>query len=138
MRIPPDRIAWLGAEALRRLTESPLTQHQRFLLADCVEAYLPLDEVQQREFEAFLSRSSFTKVQAMNQTTFEKGIKKGIESGRREALQTTLVRLGQKRLGPLPSHIEAMLRAIDSIPTLEALIEQVVDVKSWQDLAPNA
>ncbi len=30
MRIPPDRAAWLGAEALRRLQEAPLTDQQRF------------------------------------------------------------------------------------------------------------
>ena len=41
MRVPPDRIAWLGVEALRRITTAPLTDQQRFLLADCVEAYLP-------------------------------------------------------------------------------------------------
>src|SRR5262245_47562522 len=38
MRISPDRVASLGAEALRRLKEAPLTDQQRFLLAECVEA----------------------------------------------------------------------------------------------------
>jgi hypothetical protein len=43
MRIPRDRVAWLGAEALRRIQEAPLTDQQRFLLGECVQAYLPLD-----------------------------------------------------------------------------------------------
>lgn len=40
MKTPPDRVAWLGAEALRRLTEAPLSEQERFLLGECVQAYL--------------------------------------------------------------------------------------------------
>ena len=47
MRIPKDRVAWLGAEALRRIQAAPLSDQQRFMLGECVQAYLPLDEVQQ-------------------------------------------------------------------------------------------
>src|SRR5438128_1830065 len=47
MRIPKDRVAWLGAEALRRIKDAPVTDQQRFILAECVQAYLPLDEAQQ-------------------------------------------------------------------------------------------
>jgi hypothetical protein len=39
MKIPPDRVAWLGAGALRRITAAPLPA-VRFLLAECVQAYL--------------------------------------------------------------------------------------------------
>jgi hypothetical protein len=38
MRIPPDKVAWLGAEALRRLQEAPLSDQERFLLGECVQA----------------------------------------------------------------------------------------------------
>ena len=51
--IAADQLTFLrdkGAEALRRLTEAPLNEQQKFLLADCVEAYLPLDEERRREY----------------------------------------------------------------------------------------
>ena len=51
MKIPRDRVAWLGAEALRRLTEAPISDRQRFLLGECVTAYLPMDDDQRHEFE---------------------------------------------------------------------------------------
>src|SRR5437763_645467 len=51
MRIAPERAAWLGAEALRRIQSAPLTDQQRFLLGECVQAYLPLDAEQQRACE---------------------------------------------------------------------------------------
>src|SRR6266566_8453511 len=43
MKIPRERVAWLGAEALRRLKDAPLTEQRRYLLGECVQAYLPLD-----------------------------------------------------------------------------------------------
>lgn len=55
MRIPKDRQAWLGMEALRKIKDAPLSGQQRFLLAECVQAYLPLDEAQQDEFERLLT-----------------------------------------------------------------------------------
>jgi hypothetical protein len=44
MRIAKDRVAALGAEALRRIQSAPLSEQQRFLLGECVQAYLPMDE----------------------------------------------------------------------------------------------
>ena len=79
MRIPKDRAAWLGAEALRRIQSAPLNDQQRFLLGECVQAYLPLDDQQQQEFEKLIATDTYRGVQAMNTTWYEKGIEKGIE-----------------------------------------------------------
>jgi hypothetical protein len=43
MCLPPERIAWLGAEALRRIQQAPLAEQQGFLSGECEQAYLPLD-----------------------------------------------------------------------------------------------
>lgn len=93
MRIPKEQVAWLGAEALRRLVDAPLNDQRRFLLGECVQAYLPLDEVQQKEYEKLVATESFTKVKAMNMTVYEKGLMQG----RREVLREQL----EKRFGPL-------------------------------------
>ena len=75
MKIPKDRVAWLGAEALRRIQASaPLSDQERFLLGECVAAYLPLDDASKREFERLLAAESCQGVQAMNKTSYEKGI----------------------------------------------------------------
>lgn len=74
MRIPRDRILWLGAEALRRLALSLLSEQQRFLLSDCVEAYLPIEPGEREKLERALQAEDYVEVQTMNQTTFEKGI----------------------------------------------------------------
>ncbi len=97
MRIPRERIAWLGAEALRRLAEAPLSEQQRFLLGECVQAYLPLDEQQQRQFDALLQSESYAGVRAMNQTMYERGI----EKGRREGQVELIFSLLEDRFGPI-------------------------------------
>src|SRR5262249_36564312 len=105
MRIPPDRVAWLGAEALRRIQGAPLSDQQRFLLRECVQAYLPLDEAQKREFERLLATEPFQGVQAMNVTAYEKGI----EKGRRESVRELLT----ERFGELSA---AVLQKLEQLP----------------------
>ena len=87
MRIPPGKAAWLGAEALRRLADAPLNEQQRFLLGNCVGAYLSLDEQQQQEYERLLREKSYAKANAMNKTTYDRGLEAGIEAGREDGMQ---------------------------------------------------
>ena len=117
MRIPPERAAWLGAEALRRIQEAPLTDQQRYLLGECVEAYLPLNEAQMREFERLVTTPGFQGVTAMNLTSYEKGMAKGLEQERRAALRELL----EERFGPLTASI---LHRLDELP-----LEQVLPLR---------
>jgi hypothetical protein len=59
MKIPKEKVAWLGAEALRKIKEAPLSEQKKFLLAECVDAYLPLDEAQKREFDALVATEKY-------------------------------------------------------------------------------
>jgi hypothetical protein len=129
MRIPKDRITWLGAEALRRLQSAPLTDQQRFLLAECVQAYLPLDEEQQREFEKLVATEPYQGVRAMNTTWFEKGIEKGIEKGRRETIRELL----EDRFGALPPQAEQRLQAL-STEELKSLRKALLHAASLKEL----
>lgn len=64
MRIPTERIVWLGAEALRRLAGAPLNEQQQFLLSDCVQAYLPVNEQQKQEFDRLLQTENSPRCEA--------------------------------------------------------------------------
>ncbi len=129
MRIPRERMAWLGAEALRRIQEAPLTAQQRFLLGECVQAYLPLDEQQQHEFHKLVASEPYQGVRAMNTTWYEKGIEKGIERGRRELLQEQL----EERFGPLPATAIERLRELP-VERLTVLGRALVRAQSLRDL----
>ena len=134
MRIPPDRVAWLGAEALRRLTTAPLNDQQRFLLGECVQAYLPLNEEQQREYDQLLSTSSYSGVQAVNQTVYEKGMEKGMEKGRGQEAQILVERLLADRFGLVSEGIRRHLETL-SINDLEELASQIWKVQSLEELS---
>jgi flagellar biosynthesis/type III secretory pathway protein FliH len=137
MKIPKERVAWLGAEALRRIQQAPLTEQQRFLLGDCVQAYLPLDETQYREFERLLVTEPYRGVQAMNTTWFEKGVEKGIEKGiekgfdkgRRELLRELL----QERFGALPQSVEDRLQQLPP-ERLTSLSKAILRAQSLKEL----
>ena len=132
MKIPKEKAAWLGAEALRRIKEAPLNDQKRFLLGECVQAYLPLDEVQQKEFDELLAGSNYQGVTAMNLTWHDKGILKGLEQGRLETLREVVQNLLLERFSPLPPTIN---HRIDQMPVdqLSAMVKTIARAKSLKD-----
>jgi hypothetical protein len=152
MKIPPERVAWLGAEALRRLAQAPLSEQERFLLGECVEAYLPLDEGQKSQFEDLLRSGTYEGVRAMNQTTYEKGIEKGrqeeralnqttyekgmemgIERGRDEERRELVCSLIEDRFGEVPEAVERALERL-SAEQLRRLALKIGTAASLADL----
>ena len=121
MKLPKDKAAEYGAEALRRLSEAaPLTEQQRFLLGDCVEAYLPVDPLAVLQFHGIIERNSTEGVRAMNKTRYElaleagieKGLEQGMDRGRRLGLLEVLEAQLETKFGSLPADALADLRAL--------------------------
>jgi hypothetical protein len=137
MRIPREQAAWLGAEALRRIQEAPLTAQQRFLLGECVQAYLPLDPEQQREFERLLAAEAYRGVQAMNTTWYEKGLEKGLEKGREEGRRAVLRDQVEERFGRLSPAVEERLQQL-SAEELVRMTKAVLRAQSLRELGLEA
>jgi hypothetical protein len=133
MRIPADRAAWLGAEALRRIQTAPLSDQQRFLLGECVQAYLPLNEEQRDEFQRLVTTEPYQEVRKMNTTWFEKGVEKGVETERRALLRELL----EVRFGPLTP---ALLRAVEHLPAerLQSVRQAAWKAESLDELGLEA
>ena len=126
MNIRRGRKAWLRAEALRRLLfECPENNYRRMLLVECVEAYLDLDEAQQRQYERLLLRNPYKEIGPMMQTTFEKGMEKGL----RLAVEKQLI----KRFGPLPEAAQQKLAGMAS-EKLDELLLAILDAKTLRSL----
>jgi hypothetical protein len=144
MRIPHDRVAWLGAEALRRIQGAPLTDQQRFLLGECVQAYLPLDPEQQREFERLVATEPYRGVQAMNTTWYEKGLEKGrqeaqamnttwYEKGEEEGRRAVLGELVEEKFAPVSPAVQERLQRLDA-ERLVPLTKAVLRAESLREL----
>src|SRR5262249_44952178 len=105
MRIPPTRRTALGVEAWRRLVQCPENAYRRYLLCDCVDAYLPLDAAQRRDFETLLLNEPDPGVRTMAITLFDRVRQEGRQEGQQEGLvqgqrQFFLMQL-EERFGPL-------------------------------------
>lgn len=106
MRIAPERKAWLKAEALRRLVGCPESDYRRYLLCECVQAYLPLEGPQLAEFEHLLVSEPYREVKNMQLTWKEEGRLEGEVEGQRKMLRLQL----ETRFGTLAPEADRRLR----------------------------
>jgi hypothetical protein len=90
-----------------------------------VEAYLTLDEQQQRDYEQLLQTERYQEIGPMMQTTYEKGL----EKGQRRALQVQL----ERKFGPLSTE---ELRRLEewSAERLNELLYGILDAPSLKEL----
>jgi Domain of unknown function (DUF4351) len=100
-------------------------EQRRLLLADFVEAHLPLDDAQKREMEALLATEKYAEVRAMNKTHFEKGE----EQGRRDALREII----EARFGALSAAVDARLKEMP-LAELKELAKALLKAQSLADL----
>jgi hypothetical protein len=111
MRISPERRAWLKAEALRRLVTAPENDRRRFLLCECVQAYLPLEGPQLEAFEHLLVTERYAGIRPMATTWFEEGLEKGRQEGLLQGQRRLLQLQLEKLFGPLSPGARARLEA---------------------------
>ncbi len=156
MDIPEESIAWVGAEALRKISQAPLKTHERFLLGECVRAYLPMGPQHGAEWDNLLATETFSGVKAMNKTIYEegieKGLKQGVKQGRKEGIEKGMergmekgmergrvelfemaVNLLEGRFGPLPAKVLADLKS-RSRQELRSMITNSFRIKSLKAL----
>jgi len=58
----------------------------------------------------------------------------GIREGRREALRGVLLRLLEKRFGPVPNKVLKKVESYKSVPRLNELVDQVLTASSLKGL----
>ncbi len=92
----------LYAESLKRIALSNENDFRRFLLSECLEAYVNLDEAQQQKFKALLNSEQFREAKPLMVTTYERGKAEGKLEDRRE----TAILLLETRFGPLSSGVQ--------------------------------
>jgi hypothetical protein len=136
MRAARDRRASLCVEAMQRVLSAPLTDHQKYLLCDCIQAYAPFDESQRQEFEQLLLNETYREVRTMVKSWYDQVLEKGREEGikgQRRLLQLML----EKRFGPLNASAR---QQVETWPAeqLEQLGLALVEANSLRDLGLEA
>jgi len=102
-----------------------LNDQQRFLLGECVQAYLPLDDEHRQEFQRLTATEPYKGVQAMNTTWFEQGI----EKGQREMLRGQL----EEQFGALSATVQERLQQLPA-ERLTVLAKALLRARSLREL----
>jgi hypothetical protein len=129
MRVPAERRAELRAEAEQRVAVSRENAVRKRMLSECIEAYLSLEGADLEEYNRLLAQETYEEARTMAQTTFEKGVERGIERGQRALLLTQL----EWRFGALS---EGVRRRLEALPTdqLGDLAKALFTATSLRDL----
>lgn len=133
------------AACLKAIAGAELTDHQEFLLYNCVRSYLELDEEQQRRYDEMIAREDMSDVAKMEMTWAERTVLKGREEGRMEGRvegrvegeRRILQRVLEARFGPLSDRIRRRVEALDSTDEIERLVDRALEAGSLDELMLN-
>ncbi len=129
MRVPPERRAELYAEGLKRIARSGENDWRRFLLAECLEAYADLDEVQKEQLQTLLTTEQYQEVKPIMITTYERGKIAGKIEGQRESALLQL----EAKFGPLAPEVKQHVEAL-APEDLRQLQLDLLKAQSLQEL----
>ena len=95
----------LHLQALKRIAVSSENDLRRFLLAECAEAYVKLDDAERSRVAALMKTIPFQEVGPLMITTYERGKMAGKLEGKLEGKMEMLLALLEARFGPLPPDV---------------------------------
>jgi hypothetical protein len=119
--------AELKMSCLTKIAEAPLSESERFELANCVETYLQLAPEETAEF-FFLGTSETRRARTMLYRM------SWADQMKRDGALVILQDLMEERFGSIPEDIKLRLGRIRSIERLSRLSRKVLKAKSFQDL----
>ncbi|HUP42131.1 MAG TPA: DUF4351 domain-containing protein [Thermoanaerobaculia bacterium] len=141
----PEPLAWGLAALMKRgamspgrhrvaclspMTTAKLSDRKRFLLVNCVETYVQLDDAAQEEYDALLAGEGYEEVATMEMTWADRLRQEGFEAGKRDLLLEQL----ERRFGPLPQTTVQRVSSLTSSDELSRLAARVLDAPSLDDL----
>jgi hypothetical protein len=130
MKVAEEKRVKLVAEALRRIAESDETDHHRYILAECVQAYSGLDPARWEELQRELTTNPrYERAMTITKTYFDRGREEG-QLRERRALLTGFL---EKRLGPLTPDVRDKIERL-TFDELGSVWDQALDGKSLKEL----
>ena len=121
------------AESLKRIAQARENDQRQYLLAECLEAYINLDDEQRQQFKQLMNAELYREARPLMITTFERGKAEGKAEGKLEGLRESALLLLEERFAPLPSEVQQRVLELD-IAQLRQLLAKIVKVPSLDDL----
>ena len=130
MKIPPEKIMWLGEEAIKRIAGSKLNEQEKYLLGECVEKYLPLDDEKWRELDIKLKTTPDIGVGKMRMTMSERSY----ENGQRSVLLEDIRKWLEKKFNSEGLQFFPEIPEDLDLQTLRNIREAIWDGQSIDDM----
>jgi hypothetical protein len=124
---PREQRVEAALEAIRLIATSNENGWKKLLLADCVQAYAPLDDSQRIELNTLLDEPQ-RGLRSMIKTWTEQAEERAVLR-----MRNLLSQLALKRFGVLPEAAQKKLATL-SMDRIEVMIEALFDGKSLRDL----
>jgi hypothetical protein len=132
-----DRRHWSKVElkmrCLAEIAEAPLSESERFELANCVETYVELTPEEAEEF-SLLDTSRIRRTQTMSLLYKVSWADKMRLEGHRQGIRDILFDDLEERFGPVPEEIRSRIESIQSVDRLKRLIRKARTAKSLKGL----
>jgi hypothetical protein len=128
---PREQRVQAALEAIRLIATSSENGWKKWLLADCVQAYAPLDDSQRMELNTLLDeprRGLRTMIKAFTEEAEERGQQRALES-----MRNFLSGLLEERFGGLPQPVQQKLATL-SMDQIKSLIKDLIEGKSLHEL----
>lgn len=126
------------------VVKSTLTHGDKLFLINVMQTYLPTEKLAgsgEETMEAihaiegtWLSKETKKAIKKGLQQGLQEGLQQGLQQGELKGKKEMLLRLLQKKFGPLPDVIEAQLDVIHDPVTLDQLSEQVVFAETLAEI----
>ena len=127
----------LRLACLQRIGAAKLSVERRGLLADFVDAYLPLTPEEEEEYKIAVGgkpKEARAMFMTWSERTRAEGFREGKKEGAKETLRKVLLRQLRRRFGPLPEPVKQQIEEMTSVPRLNGLLERVLTASSLQEL----
>ena len=130
MKVSPEDRLRVRADALKRIVESDESKQAKYLLAECVHAYMKLDASEEQEFDKMVRNNpEYKDIPMIKMAWYKEGEEAGLKEGERRAL----TRILRKRFGEVPPALEARLGSM-SDEDLDQLLDDAIDASRLEDL----
>ena len=135
----------LKLQLMLGIARADVNEAQRFLLFNCVETYLQLNDEETLEYQALLARETAQEVVEMEMTWADRmraeghdkghseGRREGHREGRREGTRAILYRQIEQRFGHLPKETRNRIEALESDEILK-IADRILTATSLEDL----
>ncbi len=139
-KVEPERVRGVLEAISERLETETTSQDQEKILWVATKMLMGLRYSKERIEE--LTRGISDMILGINgieessvyQDIFATGRDKGLIEGSVTAVRAALLRLGRKEFGPPSETVEATINALTDLDRLNALLDRILDVPTWDDL----